>query len=208
MANIALKNLVLFDNWPGTPNPNLSIPTNNWDNTVDNDVTAPTWPVGTKIMAYEDSTWNPGYYTMIYLGYLEGTDLDTPLSDGSAGFRICTHAETTVSNDGTQARWCTVTNDCTNSDATRIGQHPIAIACTSLTDVGAAGVVTIKYGWFWGGGVCPVGDITGFNHDLTGTAAAGAGFVLADDGGNGISITTAEGTGERIPVGWTLRATA
>jgi len=38
MANANLSNMYLLDLWPGAVNPNLSIPTGGWDNTIDNQV--------------------------------------------------------------------------------------------------------------------------------------------------------------------------
>ena len=100
MAGIAIANIRLIDNWPGAVNPNLGIPTGGWDNTTDNFVTTavdtplPTYPIGTKIMAYTDNSACPGNYTMMYLMYhavSSTVGIVEATVDFTAGSHFCFH---------------------------------------------------------------------------------------------------------------------
>lgn len=198
MAGIKLNDLILDGvGWPGPIQSQMGIPTNGWDGTKDagNCVTEPLHRIGQKLMAYNDGSRNPGWYTMQYLRFFEGTDLAQDIGAVSEGYRVCCHAETSAAGDVTvgdytYAPWYVVTNDCTNSDATRGG--PPAIPAADLSHN--------QYGWFWIEGVCPVKDVTKFvvSGDVTGRLLKSTGDVsngwkvaLAGDGTNGIGLDTA-----------------
>jgi len=220
MATVGLSYLVLNDNWPGYPNPNLGIPTGDWDNTTDCCVTTPTYWPGTKIQAYNDNTRNPGYYTMAYLARADGSFLADhsaavgSLTAPSVASLVCTHMDTTtVGGNESYVPWYFVGGDCTTSDATSGGIRSVAIACGSMnhgaqTDGTQEGFM---YGWFWVGGVCPgndEGDLTWlYDCSMTtgGSVAKGVPIYLVDDGTNGIEFDgILDGTYETDSVGWSI----
>jgi len=183
MAGVNLSSVILKDNWPGIPNPNLGIPKDGWDNTKDNFKTTsaadlPTYPLGTKIMAYTDNSWCPGWYTMMYLVYhsYESGALYDISQDFSDGFPGCAHAD-----GSTAAHYCTlaevstipyyvvtkcITTDGGDVDYTRsnCAVAAIAVPCATLSSDGTAcftqGGYGDSFGWFWVGGVCPCKDAT------------------------------------------------
>jgi hypothetical protein len=184
MVNMRLGHFIMNDQWPGYPDANIGIPTNGWDNTVDNfntsDDTAkaldPPQPIGQKRTVYQDSSVCPGNYTMMYLVYHDVSDVDVS-ADYSDGLMFCCHVDCTKSvwNDTSDtpyfvvSRCYTGTNFGTRTDATR--GLPIAIPCATVTaDSSLASTITDPYvtgfgdayGWFWVGGVCPVKDVTLF----------------------------------------------
>jgi hypothetical protein len=203
MANVRLAHIVLKDKWPGEA-AELGIPTDGWDNTVHNfntlDDTAkaldPPVPLGQKIKHYTDNTNCPGWYTMIYLCYhdVSAVDVSADFSDGNFW---CSHVDTSKSqwSDVSQApyfvvsRCYTGTNRLTATDATR--NAPLAVPCASVTaDSSLHASITDNYttgygdayGWFWGGGVCPVKDVT-IMGDLTYGSTCG---------GRGVDITAGQ----------------
>ncbi len=218
MATIGMSYLMLKDDWPGVPNPNLRKPVDGWDNTVDCCVTNPTYPVGTKVWSYNDETRNPGGYTMCYMGRCDGTFAEDGSSetgvkvDFSLGAFVCSHYEgTTADGNETSVPWYIVTGDCTQSDATAEALGVVAIQCGSMNteDNSQDGV---RYGWFWVGGVSP-GKVTG---DLTwiydasietdGNVTKGRGVLLMDDGTNGISFADFSiGDATNAPCGWVIK---
>lgn len=193
MAGINLRNINLIDKWPGTPNPNMGIPTNGFDSSVagsGNCVTTPVFDVGTKIMAYNDGTYNPGWYTMCYMQFCEGSDNAHDAGDPSDGYACCFHYEATQHHpDGNnKATWYAVTNDLTNSDGTTGGALAIAVRDLSGADTTTTGN---EYGWYWVGGVCPC--VTSPDTDCTqlggevltgGSVGQGEYIAIQDDGTN------------------------
>ena len=200
MAGINLSSLILTDRWPGPVNPFLGKPTDGWDSTLSCFKTTstnnePKYPLGTKIMAYTDSSWNPGWYTMMYLMYhtfegaVDGCDCSKDWSVG--GLPACYHvcwsqskstqvciAETSTAPYYVVTR-C-ITGTYADSDYTRSrGAGPIAIPCWTATSDGtgayAAGYGD-AYGWFWVGGVCPAKDATVMDGKNAGTGSACAGI--------------------------------
>ncbi|MCK5017673.1 MAG: hypothetical protein KAS32_11470 [Candidatus Peribacteraceae bacterium] len=209
MADIGLRYLVLEDRWPGVVNPNLSKPTDGWDNTVDCCVTAPTYPIGTKILGYDDVSTNPGSYTMMYLARADGSWItDHTASTGNLGGfsvagMICARQCGTTADDNTNAPYYYVTGDCTESDATR-GYSAAAIACGSMADADNTNSGA-QFGWFWVGGVCPVTDNTFLDVTVTtgGAVTNVLGVKLDDDGTNGIFLEgILDGTHETSSVGY------
>lgn len=189
MANLRLTRLILNDTWPGVPNARIGIPTDGWDNTIDNfssaDETAralnargkfPPVPLGEKRMAYTDNSNCPGWYTMMYLclhSFEEGMDISCDFSDGNFF-----HGPTLTNSDTSTSEWSdtslgpyfVVSRCTTGSDFTRAG-GPIAIFCSTNTSSDGTIVATRGYGdgygWAWVGGVCPCKDITLFDDSLS-----------------------------------------
>jgi len=174
MANFRLSKLVLQDKFPGAVNPNLSTPTDGWDNTKDNFVTTaasdqPSYPVGTKISVYTDNTNCPGYYTMAYLAltscYSSGACISADFSDGKF---FCSHPKTGCASqtqfaDTSEVPYYVV-HMCYTTAATDLTKGtPVAIPCATLAPDGSAASTNgygDAYGWFWVGGVCPCKDAT------------------------------------------------
>ena len=187
MAGVQLSNVILHDRWPGVPVQGLGIPTDGWDNTHDNFKTTsagdrPAYPLGTKIAAYSDNSWAPGWYTMMYLMYhsYEAGALYDVSNDFSDGQFWCTHADgSTAQNYATIADNSTipyyVVSKCitkTAGDLSLIGA--VAVPCCTLSSDGTGVYVAgygDSYGWFWVGGVCPAKDITIFDEDSAGNAS-------------------------------------
>lgn len=159
MADIFLRDIILYDLWPGTPDPNLSEPTVGFDASIQCSST-PVWPLGTKIQKYNDSTYNPGYFTMIYLQFIETSDVVHDIGDPSTGYNACFHIQDACNNTpgNTVDYWYMVTNDLTNSDGTLGGA--IAFAAYDLS--GNSTTEQNECGWFWCGGVNPCITTTGF----------------------------------------------
>ncbi len=195
---ISISELNLIDRFPGPVNPNLGIPTNGWDNTVDNFVTTaedtppPSYPIGTKIQAYTDNSCCPGYYTMAYLAYhcVSSAVGLIEQDDFSIGKAYCSHydgSEAVYSyEDATLVTPYFVMVSCENdvkaSDITRGGT--LAIPCCSMSAGESESAYVSGYGdsfgWFWVGGVCPVNDITTYKGEADVTT--GVGMDLTADG--------------------------
>lgn len=215
MTVINTQNLILYDKWPGAVNPNQSMPVDGWDGTSTHDVSLPAYPIGTKIMKYNDSTYNPGWYTMMYLQFAEGSDYafdgNGDITAQGLGSGFCFQYETTgnMDADGT-AKYYLVTNDLTNSCATLTDEAGSGLSFSARCAV-AAGDISgnfavagrSNYGWFWVGGVCPIVDLTNLHGDITtgGDVVAKQDVIPNDDGDNGATIgiadwtTCADGTG-------------
>jgi len=173
MAGIAARKIVLYDKWPGQPNQNLGIPTGGFAATEFHDVTDAGYPVGEKIGIRTDFSSVKGMSTLTYLQYFCMSG-ENEVTDVSSGYPVFQQACNSTCADGTNAAYT-----CTNSGnfyasntgyacGTSIGT--IAIPCGSLSYRSAAEVTTDGantggYGWFWTGGVCPVGDVTFFDTD-------------------------------------------
>lgn len=226
MATIALRDVLLYDRWPGYPDPNLSEPTVGFDSSTQCSST-PVWPAGTKIQKYNDSTYRPGYFSMIYLQFIEGSDFVFDAGDPSEGFGACFRIYDASERvpDGTD-NWYMVTTDLTNSD----GTHGGAIAFPAFDLSGNSLTGQNEFGWFWCGGVNPCITTTGFK-DCTrlagdmltdGNIVANEEIYVQDDGSDtaefapgcatiiygstvGIEDWT---TGALRPIGWSLKADA
>ena len=187
MADIYLRDVIIYDLWPGTPDPDLSEPTSGFDASAQCSST-PVWPLGTKIQKYNDSTYGPGYFTMIYLQYIETSDVGLDIGDPSTGYNACFHIQDACNNTpgNTVDYWYMVTIDVTNSDATQGG----AIAFPAYDLSGNSTSEQNECGWFWCGGVNPCITTTGFK-DCTrlageirtdGSVQQGAYFGVLGDG--------------------------
>lgn len=182
MATVALTDVVLYDKWPGAVNPNLGVPRNGFDSTSECG-TANSYPLGTKVMGYEDGTRNPGWFTMCYMRFHDGTDLAAAAGDPSDGYAACFHACGTATADGSLSSAFVVTNDLTNSDGTT--GHGIAFAAVDLS--------SDECGWFWIGGVCPASDVTRLAGDMktNGDVKIGEHLTIVDDGTNCAALAPA-----------------
>ena len=195
MVAVSLRDIVLEDRWPGTPNFNLGKPKNGFDSTLWTDASTEEYPIGTKIQVYQDFSGVTGPYTMMYSRYycLSGNN-GTPVGVESAdltltGMALFQHFcnSTCLSADGTGNAF-TMTNsgnvDTGVADGTTTGQIGIACGTLSYRDVTTDGDNPGGYGWFWVGGVCPM-DIT----MLSGVAHAG------------VDMSTAGGVAAGLPIG-------
>lgn len=175
MAGINLSSLILMDKWPGAVNPLLSIPTDGWDSTRSCFKTTasnnePAYPLGTKIMAYTDNSWAPGWYTMMYLMYhsYESGALYDISKDFSDGQMFCTHADGSTAQiynflDSSVIPYYVVSNCITKASCDMTQLMCVAIPCSTLSSDGTGVYVAgygDSYGWFWVGGVCPCRDAT------------------------------------------------
>ena len=193
MASISMQSVVLFDGWPGTPNPNVGPPTNGYDSTKEgsgNCVSTPLFPIGEKRMGYNDATHNPGGYTMCYMQFAEGSDFAYDIGAMSQGYRMCFHYEATQHHpDGNNAgTWYVVSTDLTNTDGTEGG----AVAFPACDLSGADTTLTNgpEFGWMWVGGVCPCitlndaggTDMTKLGNNITTSGDVAAGnFLITSD---------------------------
>ncbi len=174
--------------WPGHPIPGLGKPADGWDGTTHSCVTSPVYPIGTKISQYYDNTVSPGYATMMYMQFHDGTDLGAAAGDVSDGYGMCFMAEGTATADGTIPNWLIVTNDLTNSDGTKGGAMAVPLADLSSD----------QFGWFWVGGVFPYSDCTARAGDIKVTGDISLlvnvnpiPLYVADDGTNCASFESA-----------------
>lgn len=164
--------------WPGPVNPNRSIPTDGWDNTIDNITTtvaseAPPVPIGTKIMAHSNNPEAPGYYVMQYLMFHDYSSAPISATDYSLKGAWCSHYDGSdaekYATDTSAVPWYVVSKCYTavSSDITK-GQ-PMCLPCATLDSDGSAVQVTgygDTYGWFWVEGVCPLDDVSHFRGAL------------------------------------------
>ena len=171
MSTLSLSQLILDDRWPGAPSTLLGRPTGGWDNTTDNftttsSSTTPSYPLGTKVVAYTDNTWCPGWYTMMYLSFHDYSAQDISGDYSDAAF-WCSHYDASDAElyqvDISVCPYYIVSRCYTavNTDVTR--GAPVAVPCATIASDGtgayAAGYGD-AYGWFWVGGVCPCADVT------------------------------------------------
>lgn len=172
-GNINLSQVRLIDKFPGAVNNNLGIPTGGWDNTTDNFTTtsigqAGSYPLGTKIMAYTDSSYVKGWYTMAYLMYhsFESVDISADYSDG---LQVCSHFDNSDAEkyilDISACPYYVVSNELTAANSDISSGAGVAFPCFTLESDGTKSSVANQsygdaYGWFWIGGVCPCRDVT------------------------------------------------
>jgi len=170
MAGIAARKIVLYDKWPGQPNQNLGIPTGGFASTEVHDVTNPAYPVGEKISIRTDFSSVKGNSTLTYLQYFCMSG-ENAVEEVSSGFPLFQQACNSTCVDGSSSAYT-----CTNAAGLDTGYQcgtavgTMAIPCGTLSYRSAAEVTTAQantggYGFFWTGGVCPVGDVTFFDTD-------------------------------------------
>ena len=220
MVAINTKKLILKDNWPGTPNPNLGIPTGGFDATAYTDASTEEYPIGTKIQVYQDFSGISGLYTMIYLRYycltnywaVESANLS---ATGHAIFQQFCNS-TCLSADGTSAMF-TCTNSGTVDTGVACGTNSglCAVACGTLSDrdVTDEGANPGGYGWFWAGGVCPMdcsmlagAADAGVDMSTNGGVANGEPINCEVDGASAIVFDG--GDLSSVHVGWSMAADA
>jgi len=135
-SSLSIYKAILYDRWPGVPNPAYGIPADGFTGASHHNVASPAYPVGTKIQVYHPGATASsvaGYSVFIYLK-LEHQDVTNLLA---AAQMVALHSDAVPFD---------VTNDTGTLLATTKG--PIAIALSAMT--------TDRYGWFWCGGVAPV----------------------------------------------------
>lgn len=174
MANLRLTKLRLSGHgWPAPTNVKYGIPTDGWDNTVDNfnsaDDTAkalnPPVPIGEQRAAYSDATAAPGWYRCIYMAYhsFETAAISADFSDGQMWCGAYEGSDS-VHSDTSTTPYYVLTNEFTaiNSDITDRGR--IALPCsTSIASDGTTAATNgygDGWGWFLIEGVMPVEDMT------------------------------------------------
>ncbi|MHC4603988.1 MAG: hypothetical protein ACYS6W_11740 [Planctomycetota bacterium] len=181
MANLSMRRIVLYDNWPGSPDPNLGIPDDGFEATAAGHscVTKPIYPPMTKIQAFQygdDASACQGPYTMIYLAFHEmsGANALQAASPCTGAQPICAHIDATAWTDvghysDLSSAPYIVTNCSACMDVTSIGK--VAIGCNPGMNTDTT-TSAYKWGWFWCAGVCPHVDITHLDYDMTCTATA------------------------------------
>jgi hypothetical protein len=220
-GEIPIHEILLYDKWPGQPNPNLGVPAGGWDSTIYWCCqTTATVPPGTKASAYQDHTYAAGQYTMCYMMFLETSDFAEDCGAISEGVGICGDiggecadsidvlaASYGTVNDITESKWWIVTNSFVNGDSSATGR--VAIPASDLS--------TGEFGWCWVGGVCPVADVTKFDKQGSGAGsemlgngsiAMGSKLMPANDGTGGVVLDVWDGTFEYTPAGLALEADA
>jgi hypothetical protein len=123
--------IMLYDGFPGQPDPRIGPPTDGFTGALSHNVVAPYYPVGTKIEVRNTTLGIPGLSRFIYLK-LESQDANVL----AARHIVALHSDATPYD---------VTNDAGADLAAQMG--PIAVGLSAMT--------TDYYGWFWCGGVCP-----------------------------------------------------
>ena len=220
-GEIGLHKILLYDHWPGEPNPNLGVPAGGWDNTSTCQCQSVAYyPPGTKASAYSDFTYCPGNYVMCYMMYSEGGTFSDDLLAISEGGGICADTgddcdtETDALSacygtvhDITYSKWWIITNDFANSEASHCGR----------VAVGIGAMCEGEFGWFWVGGVCPAADITWYDQQTggVGTEMLGEGNIVqgsklmpANDATGAVVLIPWDGTWEYMPCGLALEADA
>ena len=220
-GELELHKILLYDKWPGEPNPNLGVPAGGWDSTIYSCCqTVPTYPPGTKIQAYQDHTYCEGQYTMAYLCFHESSDYEFDIVAVSENNAMCSDVGGEGADDlvvlagcyggvldYTESLWWIVTNSFVNGDASATGR----------VAVGACGMSEGEFGWFWVGGVCPVAEVTLFDLQSGGVGsvmlgegniAMGSKLMPANDGTGGIVLIPWDGAFEYTPAGLALDADA
>ena len=206
MAGINMSSIILNDRWPGVPVPTLGVPTNGWDNTYDNykttaTVNTPRYPLGTKVMAYSDNSWAPGWYTMMYLmyhSYCNAVIAGDISQDFSDGFQACTHcdgstaqaydvmADTSVIPYYVVSKCYTIAGGEVDYTRSQSSAGAVAVPCATLSSDGTGVYVAgygDSYGWFWVGGVCPAKDVSIFDvaNRTLGSGCCGIGACVSGD---------------------------
>ena len=162
MANKTLDSnyLLLLDNWPGSPAPNLAVPSDGFTGTSHHNVTTAVYKLGTKIQVYNETLGIPGFSTFIYLQF----ETNTEVGPAVLAKQVCTA--------GTNASLFVVTNDkdqCLSTPAL-----PSAVMISVMT--------TAKFGWFWCGGVVPEDFVSALGGDFAtnSSVASGSSIIAAD----------------------------
>ena len=183
--------LVLSDTWPGSPAPNLAVPSDGFTGTSHHNVTTAAYKLGTKIQVYNEGTAGiPGFATFIYLQF----ETNTEPGPTPAATQVCTA--------GTNASLFVVTND--PDQCLSIAALPSAVMLSVMT--------TAKFGWFWCGGVCPVdfvSDLDGAMAFATNSSVAlGSTIIASNLAADAIGYAISSATTTTLVAGSTLGADA
>lgn len=162
-STLDLDYVVLYDLWPGYPDPRLGTPKDGFTGSDHHNVVAAAYPVGTKIQYYNagTSSANVGMSTFIYLRLV-----------AQDATNVVNVKHIVAVDDGAIATG--VTNEAATDIAATHG--PIAVALSTMT--------TAYYGWFWCGGVCPEDAVSGLTGNMitNGDVTAGCRLVRRDHG--------------------------
>ena len=149
-STILAKYIVLQDTVQGNVNPNLPQPTDGFIGSGHHNVATEEYPVGTKIQVYDETA--KGYATFVYLK--NGTAAAAAIAAGSVMIPAGATQNTTY-----------LTYVYTNNKADGVVGGNCAIALSAMTND--------YFGWFWCGGVAPIG--------ITNSGIAAATTIATDD---------------------------
>jgi hypothetical protein len=133
-STILAKYIVLQDTVQGNVNPNLPQPVGGFIGSDHHNVVAAKYDVGTKIQVYDETA--KGYATFVYLK--NGTASSSAIAAGSVMIPA-----------GATQNTGYLTYIYTNDPDDGVVGGNCAIAISAMTDA--------YYGWFWCGGVAPIG---------------------------------------------------
>jgi len=155
---------VLYDNWPGTARVLGSgqVPNSSFTSTVSHNVATAKYSPGEKV-----SVWNQnadagqeGMSTFIYLQVL------TQNADVAI-------AAKTVCVPGSATKYYQVGNNPDADVVLATGAGLIAVAISAITNA--------YWGWFWCGGICPEGHVSGLGGNYLTQGAVAAGAIIVSD---------------------------
>jgi len=161
-------NLILFDNWPGIALDEF-IPPGGFLGVTHHNVSSPGYDLGTKTLVWEDADNSAagvdGWATFIYLKGLGDTEANPTCA--ARQVVTCTNAPSST------IPLYQVTND----KAQALQVNACSLAAYMLSVMTFTHAVT-KYGWFWCGGIAPVGHVNamggaGNDYYCTGNVACG-----------------------------------
>jgi len=133
-ATILSKHLVLNDSIPGYFSPDQSVPLDGFTGSAHHNVASPAYPVGTK--------------KAVYIPSLQGYSILTYLQNGAASGVAVAAGQVMIPDD--------VTNNASYYP-TQITDDPDEGLLASAAAIAISAMTNNYYGWFWTGGVCPVG---------------------------------------------------
>ena len=150
-STITVQGVVLRDNWPGVP---ITPPVAYSDMSaasVGHNLANPMWRLGQKWKVYnsDDSVdgttgFNVGWSTFIYL---KGAD-DIATAPAATATSIVV-IDNTIAAANAADKWFTVTGASANT--THDSDGFLGVALSTMTNS--------YYGWYWCGGVCPIGFV-------------------------------------------------
>jgi len=156
--------ITLTDRWPGVARLVSAgeLPTGGMTGSTHHNVETAIYGPGEKLCVWNDVgvAGLAGQATFIYLQYA-GTDAPT-----CAVKQICVPGSATV--------WYQVTNDPDYTTAPIVTGSALAcVALSAMTDT--------YWGWFWCGGICPEGLVTGLGGNFATESNVAAGMICAHD---------------------------
>jgi hypothetical protein len=168
-TTILAKYIVLQDTVQGNVNPNLPQPTGGFTGSEHHNVATAEYDVGTKIQVYDETA--KGYATFVYL------------KNGTAAATIAAGSVMIPAGATQNSTYLTYiyTND---ADDGVVGGN-CAVALSAMTDD--------YYGWFWCGGVAPIG--------ITNSGIVAATTIATDDSVAIGNISTVDLTADSVGLG-------